>query len=90
MNYQDFHHWIRWFFPGLKRSWNALYNLSNRSMNVLLNALPLTRIYQGLEWQWIPVEHFFRLIKLSTLKKSLRQGVIYLPAISIPFLIAKK
>jgi len=89
MNYQNFRHWIRLLFPGLKKSRNVIYNLSDTSMAFLLKELNLRLLYKSLEWQWIPVDHFFRLIKIRS-PGILTGKVVFLPAISFPLIIAKK
>lgn len=41
LNYQDYSHWIRWFFPGIKQRSNVYYNFSRKSLLLLLNQLGL-------------------------------------------------
>lgn len=89
MNYQNFRHWIRFLFPRLKKTWNAIYNLSDKSMAFLLKELNLHLLYKGLEWQWVSWDHFFHIIKLPS-PGVLKKKVIFLPAISFPLIIAKK
>lgn len=89
MNYQNFHHWIRWFFPKLKKSPNALFNLSDQSFDFIINKLDLTLLYRGLEWQLVPLDHFFRLTKIPC-PDFFSRGSILLPAISFPLVIARK
>lgn len=89
MNYQNFRHPIRRFFPKLKKSWNALYNFSDTSMEFLLKELKLNLIYKGLEWQWTSLDHLFHLIKIPSVK-IISKCVIFLPAISFRLIMAKK
>jgi len=89
MNYQNFRHWIRFLFPGLKKSWNSIYNLSDTSMIFLSKKLGLDLIYKKLEWQWVSIDHFFRITKLPV-PKIARRGVIFLPAVSFSLAIMRK
>jgi SAM-dependent methyltransferase len=89
MNTQDFDHWIRRIFPRLMISWNVIFNLSNRSLDVLMRKLGLTLIHRGLEWQMVAVDHILRVLRVRA-PAALRCGVIVVPAISFPLIIARK
>jgi SAM-dependent methyltransferase len=89
MNTQDFDHWIRRFFPRLMVGWNVMFNLSNRSLEVLMRKLGLTLIHRGLEWQIVAVDHIFRVLRMRA-PAALRVGVIAVPAVSFPLIIARK
>jgi SAM-dependent methyltransferase len=89
MNTQDFDHWIRRIFPRLMIGWNVMFNLSNRSLDVLMRKLGLTPIHRGLEWQIVAVDHIFRVLRVRA-PKALRFGVIAVPAVSFPLIIARK
>jgi SAM-dependent methyltransferase len=89
MNTQDFDHWIRRIFPHLMIGWNVMFNLSNRSLDVLMRKLGLTLIHGGLEWQTVAVDHIFRVLRVRA-PAALRFGVISVPAVSFPLIIARK
>jgi SAM-dependent methyltransferase len=89
MNTQDFDHWIRRIFPRLMIGWNVMFNLSNRSLDVLMRKLGLTLIHRGLEWQIVAVDHIFRVLRVRA-PAALRFGVIAVPAVSFPLIIARK
>ena len=89
MNYQNFHHWVRFVFPGLKRSWNALYNFSDRSFDVMLERVGLTLRYRRTEWQLVSVDHLLRVLKLWRPER-VRRRVVLVPAVSFPLVIAQK
>jgi hypothetical protein len=89
MNPQDFDHWIRRVFPRLMIGWNVMFNLSNRSLDVLTRKLGLTLIHRGLEWQTVAVDHVFRVLRVRA-PAALRFGVIAVPAVSFPLIIARK
>jgi len=89
MNTQNFDHWIRRIFPRLMIGWNAIFNLSDRSLDVLMQKLDLTVIYHDLEWQTVAIDHLFRVLRVRA-PATLRRGVITLPAVSFPLVIARK
>jgi SAM-dependent methyltransferase len=89
MNTQDFDHWIRRIFPRLMIGWNVMFNLSNRSLDVLTRKLGLSLIHRGLEWQIVAVDHIFRVLRVRA-PAALRFGVIAVPAVSFPLIIARK
>jgi 2-polyprenyl-3-methyl-5-hydroxy-6-metoxy-1,4-benzoquinol methylase len=89
MNYQDFSHWIRIAFPGIKRSWNALSLLSTRTLRFLFDQLGLDVVYHRTEWQWAPLSHVFRVAKLPV-PSFLQRVVCCVPAVSFPLVIARK
>jgi hypothetical protein len=66
-----------------------MFNLSNRSLDVLMRKLDLTPIHRGLEWQIVAVDHIFRVLRVRA-PKALRFGVIAVPAVSFPLIIARK
>lgn len=58
LTYQDFSHAIRRLFPGIKQSWNAIYNLSDRSFVHLMDKAGLEVIYfRPFEWRMTHVSH---------------------------------
>jgi hypothetical protein len=89
MTSQDFDHWIRRIFPGMKTGWNVMFSLSHRSLDVLLQTLGLNLLYRGLEWQTVAVDHALRVLRLP-IPSFFRRGVVRLPAISIPLIVARK
>jgi len=89
MNYQNFHHWIRRVFPGLKRSWNALYNFSDRSFEVLLEKTGFEILYRGLELQRVSADHLLRVLKLGVPRFVSRLPLL-VPALSFSLVIARK
>ena len=89
MNYQDFSHWIRKLFPGLKKSWNAIYNFSERSLRYLFNEIGLDIIFHKMEWQCVSSDHLFRLLKLNV-PSFLKGFTVNAPAISFKMVIARK
>ena len=89
MNVQDFHHWIRRIFPRLMTGWNVMFNLSSRSLNVLMQKLDFAVIDQSMEWQLITLDHLFRVLRLRG-PSVLRPIVVKVPAVSFPVVIARK
>jgi SAM-dependent methyltransferase len=89
MTSQDFDHWIRRIFPRTKTGWNIMFNLSHRSLDVLLQKLGLTLVYRGLEWQTVTVDHALRVLRIP-LPSFFRHGVVRVPAVSIPLIVARK
>jgi hypothetical protein len=89
MNTPDFDHWIGWFFPRLMIGWNAMFNPSRRSLDVLMRKVGLTLIHRSLEWQTTTVDHFFRVLRVRA-PAALRRGTITVPAVSFPLIIARK
>jgi hypothetical protein len=89
MTTQDFDHWIRRIFPGVMIGWNVMFNLSNRSLDVLMRKLGLTVIHRGLEWQIVAVDHIFRVLRVRA-PAILRCGAMVVPAVSFPLIIARK
>jgi hypothetical protein len=89
MNTQDFHHWIRRIFPRLMVGWNVMFNLSNRSSDVLMEKLGLKLVHRGLEWQTVVSDHVFRVLRVRA-PAGFRKIVLKVPAVSFPLIIARK
>ena len=89
MNYQDFDHWIRLVFPNLKISWNAIYNLTDRSLDTLAAKIGLSLIARELEWQKVTIDHVARVLRLPA-PAVLRSRTIRLPTISLRFVVFRK
>ena len=89
MNSQDFDHWIRWFFPRLMTGWNVMFNLSTRSLDVLMQKLGLTLVHYGPEWQTVAVDHIFRVLRLPA-PALFRRGIVTVPAVSFALVVARK
>ncbi len=87
--YQDFDHWIRKIFPGLKVSWNIIYNFSDKSFDMLSQRLHLQVLHRGLEWQTVTVDHLLRVLRLP-LVPSLGDYAVHVPAVSFRFVVATK
>jgi Methyltransferase domain len=89
MNYQNFDHPIRRFFPGIKQSWNSSYNLSERSMQVLMEKSGFSIRSSRTEWQQTTLGHIARGAKLAIPR--LMQGTqIRVYAISFNFVLVEK
>jgi len=89
MNYQDFAHWIRLILPGIKKSWNALYNFTEPSLKYLFNQVGLDVVYHKMEWQVNHLDHIFQVLKLNA-PGFMRKGVMFVPAFSFNLVIARK
>jgi SAM-dependent methyltransferase len=89
MNYQDFTHWLRLLFPGIKRSWNAIFLLSKHALCSLFQSLGLDILYHRTEWQWTSLSHVFRIAKLPYPRRLGSLGLL-VPTISFPLVIARK
>ncbi len=89
MNYQAFDHPIRLIFPGIKKSWNALFNLTDRSLNIILKKAGFTILHRGGEWQRVPMSHLLKVLKLPQINAIGRLPLV-LPAISYRFVVARK
>ncbi len=88
MNYQDFSHWIRRIFPGIKKSWNAIYNLTPQALRVIFDAAGLEMIQVLPEWQWTSLSHILRTLKYpGTMPWDM---TMYVPAVSYRIVIARK
>ena len=89
MNSQDFDHWIRRFFPRLMTGWNVMFNLSNRSLDVLMKKLGLAQLHRGPEWQTVAVDHILRVLRLPA-PALVRRGIVRVPAVSFALVVARK
>ena len=89
MTYQNFRHWVRIFFPGIKKSWNALYNLSPKSLQVLFDKVGLEIILHELEWRKTTLGHIGRMAKMPSFL-GFQNQIISVPALSFPLVIARK
>lgn len=89
MTYQDFSHWIRKFFPNIKKSWNVMYNFDDSSVEYMLKKNKLEILTRELEWQTVSVDHILRVVRFHSIP-GLHRVNLTLPAISFRLLIAKK
>ncbi len=89
MNYQNFRHWIRLFFPKIKKSWNAMYILTPKSHQILFEKLGLQILVHELEWKKTTFGHICRIAKIP-LPEFLQNQTAVVPAVSFPFVIARK
>lgn len=86
MNYQNFDHWIRLIFPGLKISWNAMYNLTDKSFSILMGICGMRELHRTIEWNRLPVTQVMGLVKFNA--PSWADTISFsIPAISIPTVI---
>ena len=46
-------------------------------------------MYHGLEWQTVAIDHVFRVLRLPV-PSVFRRGIVRVPAVSIPLIIARK
>ncbi len=91
MSYQDFSHWVRRFFPNIKIGWNVMYNFSDRSFDKLMVEMNLTVLrYDSFEWQSVPVDHFFRIVRMPVPTWLPPVTSVRIPAISFRFIVARK
>jgi SAM-dependent methyltransferase len=89
LNYQDYSHWIRYFFPRLLTGWNVIYNHTDHSFDILLGKVGMKLVARELEWQTVPVDHLYRVLRINR-PAILRRGIIRLPSISFRVVVAKK
>lgn len=89
MNYQNFDHWIRRVFPGLKVGWNVMYDLTDRSFDVLMEKCGMTLLYRGLEWNRLPLAQVLRLLKLKAPRWT-EDTSFPVPTVSIPLVVLTK
>lgn len=89
MNYQAFDHWIRILFPGLKKGWNSMYNLTDKALDILFERVGLRTFSRTLEWQWVTSDHITRLVK-HPLPKFLGGIPLLAPAISFRYVLARR
>lgn len=89
MSYQDFSHWIRKFFPNIKKSWNVMYNFDESSIEYMLKKHNLEIAYCELEWQTVSIDHILRVVRFPSFS-GLQRLNLTVPAISFRVLIAKK
>ena len=91
MNYQDFSHWVRRFFPNIKIGWNSIYNFSDRSFDKLMVEMNLTVLrYDSFEWQSVPADHFFRIVRMPVPTWLPPVASVRIPAISFRLIVARK
>jgi hypothetical protein len=69
--------------------WNVMFNLSNQTLDVLMGKLGLALIHRNLEWQTAAVDHIFRVLRVRA-PAAIRRGIIRVPAVSFPLIIARK
>lgn len=89
MNYQSFDHWIRIMFPKLKVSWNVMYNLTDRSFDVLMNKVGLSIVHRQIEWQTVSLDHLLHVIRFPS-NVLLKSTNVTLPCVSFRFVVAIK
>jgi SAM-dependent methyltransferase len=89
MNYQDFDHWLRLIFPGMKKSWNVMYNFTDRSFDRLLEKLKLDVVWRGLEWQSTYLDHICRVLHLPT-PKLMGPFHFTVPVVSFRVVVARR
>jgi hypothetical protein len=70
-------------------SWNVMFNLSNRTLDVLMQKLGLTLIHRSLEWQMVAVDHMLRVLRVRA-PAAFRCGVIVVPAVPFSMIIARQ
>jgi SAM-dependent methyltransferase len=89
LNYQDYSHWIRLIFPRIKRRWNALFLLSEKSLRHLFAQLNLEILHHKLEWQSTTVDHIGRVLRCKP--PGFLAGLsLKAPAVSFRMVIARK
>ena len=89
MNFQNFDHRIRKLFPKIKQSWNASYNLSDRSIQILMDKSGFVIQSNRTEWQQTTLGHIARVTKIK-IPDSLKNTHIKVPAISFNIVLAER
>jgi hypothetical protein len=64
MNYQNFDHPIRLVFPGIKQSFSASYNLSAKSVKILMDKSGFAIRWSRTEWQQATLGHMAHITKI--------------------------
>lgn len=90
MNYQVFDHWVRRIFPGIKRSWNAIFMLTEASLRHLLRDVGFEILHHSTEWHTTSVSHVLRCCLRRTVPMYLGYMSVRVPAISYPVVVARK
>ena len=88
LTYQDFSHWLRMLIPSIKQRWNAMFNQTDRSFEVLAQKLGMTIVVEN-EWQTVTIDHICRHLSLPRLPFGARIPV-RVPAVSFRFAILQK
>ena len=89
MNFQNFDHPIRSFFPKIKQSWNASYNFSEKSIQVLMDQSGFVIQSNRAEWQLTTLGHIARVTK-TKLPEILKNIRIKMPTISFNLVVAER
>lgn len=89
MNYQNFDHPIRSFFPGIKQSWNSSYNLSAKSIQILMDKSGFAIRSSRTEWQQTTLGHIARGARVK-IPQAMKGIQIRVYAISFNFVLAER
>ena len=89
MTYQDFDHPIRWLLPGIKVSWNAIFNFTDRSFGVMMDRAGFTVVHRlQTEWQRSTLGHICRVARLPA-PWGVNQIRVRVPAVSFRWILAQ-
>lgn len=89
MTYQNFDHWIRKVFPGLKVAWNVMYNFTDASFDTMLERVGFRLESREMEWQTVSVDHLCRVLRLPSVE-FLTRVHLPVPAVSFRLIVARK
>jgi SAM-dependent methyltransferase len=90
-NYQDYDHWIRAFFPQIKRGWNVYYNFSARSFGLFAEQLGVRILSETTAVQIFQIHRIARTLQLlRNLPSWIGDRVIKVPTPSYKIVVARK
>jgi len=89
MNYQNFDHPIRLVFPGIKQGFNASYNLSAKSMKMLMDKSGFAIRCSRTEWQQATLGHIAHITKIR-IPQRMKAIQVRVYAISFNFVLAER
>jgi len=89
MNYQNFDHPIRVVFPGIKQSFSASYNLSAKSMKMLMDKSGFAIRWSRTEWQQATLGHIAHITKIR-IPQRMKEIQVRVYAISFNVVLAER
>ena len=90
-SYQDYDHWIRFFFPRIKQGWNVYYNFTGRSFRDFASQLGLRILSERTAVQVTQIHRVTRTVKLlRNLPSWVGDAVIKIRTPSYKIVVAQK
>jgi len=90
-SYQDYGHWIRWFFPNIKRAYVVYYNFTRKSLHLFLEQVGLSVLGERTKIQNTSVRRIALTIGIhGRMLGPFNDLRLRLPTISYRLLVARK